>query len=332
MTTRHIRQDQGGFTLLELLVTVGIMAAVAGTATLALQDTTARASAAAHVLMMDELNEGIMTFRALPTNNAYPTNFDSLMEVAGTDATAAVPLSRLGAAFTTTADGVGDLTPFPLTDDLAGPLSDVGIDSLRYVDTSLSANPDGTGDGPEDTAGIACNDLQALINSRQNAVVAGNLFLSPEANGCGFSRELNPDATNGSEVVMVWSGGNERVLGADVPEPAFNAADAGGVDLANTEVGAEIMMVVGAGPSSNLFDASEVGGLSSVPVYRHVARDEYNRFFILFHIGTAVDDDADGTPDRIAAVDQVVISGVIDGAGDTKEEELGEWDGTRNTI
>ncbi|MEM1159538.1 MAG: type II secretion system protein [Pseudomonadota bacterium] len=335
MTEPQIRKDQGGFTLLELLVTVGIMAAVAGTATLALQDTTARASAAAHVLMMDELNEGIMTFRALPTNNAYPDNFDSLMEVAGTDATAAVPLSRLGAAFTTAADGVGDLTPFALTDALAAPLNDVGINSLRYVNTSFPANPDGSvvGGGPEDSAGIACNDLQALINSRANAVVAGNLFLSPAANGCGFSRELNPAATNGSEVVMVWSGGNERVMGSEVPEPAFNAADAGGVDLANSEIGAEIMMVVGAGPSSNLFDASEVGGLTSVPVYRHVARDEYNRFFILFHIATLTDSTGAATvPDTITPVDQVVISGVIDGAGDTKEEELGEWDGTRNTI
>ena len=72
------RKNQEGFTLLEMLVTVGIMAAVAGTATIALQDTTARASAAAHVAHMDELNEGIMTFRVL-RGNAYPNNFDSLL-------------------------------------------------------------------------------------------------------------------------------------------------------------------------------------------------------------------------------------------------------------
>jgi len=30
--------------------------------------------------------------------------------------------------------------------------------------------------------------------------------------------------------------------------------------------------------------------------------------------------------------EQVQLVSVVDGAGDTKEEELGEWDGTRNTI
>ena len=66
-----------GFTLLELLVVVAILAAIAGTATIALQDTDARASAAAHVAMMDELNKGVRTFRVL-NKNALPNNFDSL--------------------------------------------------------------------------------------------------------------------------------------------------------------------------------------------------------------------------------------------------------------
>jgi hypothetical protein len=30
--------------------------------------------------------------------------------------------------------------------------------------------------------------------------------------------------------------------------------------------------------------------------------------------------------------EQVQLVSIVDGAGDTKEEELGEWDGTRNTI
>jgi len=312
---RTARRDQEGFTLLEMLVTVGIMAAVAGTATLALQDTTARASAAAHVAHMDELNEGIMTFRVL-RGNAYPDNFDSLLET-GTagDATVAVGLSNLGAAVS---DGtaVGDLSVAPIPVGVAGVLADVGITTYRMVDLTL--DPPDAGD---------CSDIQGLINSRGNAVVAGNIFMSPDANGCGFGAAI-ADGNPG----VFWSGGNERVLGGAAigAEPAFAAA--GTIDLGASDVGAKLLMALGTGPSSNLFDASELGGLSSVPVYRHVAQDQYNRYFALFHVGDIIDADDDGTADGVQAADQVNIVAIVDGAGDTKEEELGEWDGTRNTI
>ncbi|MEM6439088.1 MAG: type II secretion system protein [Pseudomonadota bacterium] len=310
MTQRHLRKDQEGFTLLEMLVTVGIMAAVAGTATLALQDTTARASAAAHVLMMDELNEGIMTYRVL-NGNAYPGNFDSMLE----DDDGAVGAGTAGynrLAVSTGALGSGsDLELFPLTADMVTALDDIGLGTMRYVDLSL--DPPDAGD---------CADIQGLINNRGNAVVSGNIFLSPDANGCGFSHTLVA-----TDTVLIWNGGNERVLGVGAGEfDDLTTIDAG------DDVGAKIFMVVGAGPASGLFDASELGGMTSVPVYRHVGADEYNRFFILFHIATVVDTDADGTADAIEAVDQVNIGGVVDSAGDTKEEELGEWDGTRNTI
>jgi len=306
MTQRHLRKDQEGFTLLEMLVTVGIMAGVAGTATLVLQDTTARASAAAHVLMMDELNEGARTYRVL-NNNAYPNNFDSLLatDTAG-DATAAGLFTALGA---TNAGNeymaIEDIAAFPLTADLATLLSDIGITELQYVDTTL--DPDDDGD---------CTDLQALINSRGNAVVAGNLFLTPGGNGCGFA-----DVLGAGDQIALWTGGEERLEGQP---PAAGIVEYDGTNLATATSTA--YMAVGFGPASTLFDGNQLGGMTSVPVYRHVAQDQYNRMIAIFEIGTF--DGAGG----ITPIDQVSIVTVIDGAGDTKEEELGEWDGTRNTI
>ncbi|MCG8492382.1 MAG: prepilin-type N-terminal cleavage/methylation domain-containing protein [Sneathiellales bacterium] len=290
-----------GFTLLELLVVVAILAAIAGTATIALQDTDARASAAAHVAMMDELNKGIRTYRVL-NRNELPNNWDSLLDNTG--------------AILANADdevlGIQDITTFALDATMVTALNDIGIENLRAVDPA--ADPDGEGD---------CSDLQGLINNRGNAVVAGNIFLSASANGCGVDYPVT-----GTPTVAIWSGGQERVLGSGAPELAFDAGT-GALDAAGSTVDAKILMAVGAGPSSNLFDASSLGGLTSVPVYRHVAQDQYNRFIILFHIATI--QDVAGTNTAVS-VDQVSLAGVVDGAGDTKEEELGEWDGTRNTI
>lgn len=291
-----------GFTLLELLVVVAILAAIAGTATIALQDTDARASAAAHVAMMDELNKGIRTYRVL-NKNQLPNNWDSLL-----DNTGALLANADGEIL-----GIQDVVTYNIgTSGIAGIMADIGIENLRVVDPA--GDPEDDGD---------CSDLQGLINSRGNAVVAGNLFMSPEANGCGADL---PVADNID--IAIWTGGQERVLGAGASEITDDGA--GALDIAGATIGAKVLMAVGAGPSSSLFDASSLGGLTSVPVYRHVAADQYNRFIVLFHVADIVDD---GTGTSILeAADQVALAAIVDGAGDTKEEELGEWDGTRNTI
>ena len=283
------------FTLLELLVVAAILAAIAGTATIALQDTDARASAAAHVAMMDELNKGVRTFRVL-NRNQLPNNFDSLIETS----TAVVAKTPIDGDILSIA-AIEDVETFALTQGIIDVLSAGGIDSLQYVDSSLlSSSADITANG-------TFANVQALVESRANAVVAGNIFLTPKGNGCGVARKLEV----GDEIAL-WNGGEERITGQ--AGKAFNTA------------GAKAYMAVGFGPASTLFNANDLGGMTSVPVYRHVGALEYNRFIGLFDIGTF------SAADTIAPADQVVFVGVVDGAGDTKEEELGEWDGSRNTI
>ncbi len=310
---------QAGFTLLELLVVVAILAAIAGTASIALQDTDARASAAAHVAMMDELNKGIRTFRVL-NKNSLPTNFDSLIQTTGTANDGATAASRLAAsALDDTAVQLLDLS------NGAGEiLEDGGITSLRYVQADAAANPEDAGD---------CADVNALIASRGNAVVAGNIFMSPAANGCGYSVAITDQNSTDAGFqfttapkVAVWVGGFERVMGQAGAGFDVTTMTTDGSALKTADVGAPILMAVGLGPSSNLFNANDLGGMTTVPVYRHVPETQYNRFVALFNIGKATSATA------WAAADQVTLTAIVDGAGDTKEEELGEWDGTRNTI
>jgi prepilin-type N-terminal cleavage/methylation domain-containing protein len=295
---------RGGFTLLELLVVVAILAAVAGTATIALKDTDARASAAAHVTMMDEVNKGIRTYRVLKKNE-LPSRFDSLIQTSTVgDASAGVGLSNAG--FEIGATGAEDAYLLAIPADVQAIMSDGGISSLQYVDTTVTPN-----DSPLD-----CSDLFAVINSRANAVVAGNIFMSPAANGCGFNQPMD-----GSVVMGVWwQGGGERLTGQ--PDAGLVEFDGTNLPIADSNA----YLLTGVGPSSTLFDANSLGGMTTVPVYRHVAADQYGRFIAVWNVGTF------NSAGGITAGDQCELVAIVDGALDTKEEELGEWDGTRNTI
>ncbi len=82
---------------------------------------------------------------------------------------------------------------------------------------------------------------------------------------------------------------------------------------------ADVVYAFGVGPDSTLFRPDIIGALSNVPVYRHVANNEYNRFVVLFKAaGTGVKG-------------QAIFQAIVDGAGDTKDEELGEVDNVRST-
>lgn len=310
--------NQRGFTLLELLVVVAILAAIAGTATIALKDTDARASAAAHVTMMDELNKGISTYRVLQ-RNTLPNRFDSLLQVSGAtvaaaqaDTVNATQLSILGfslAAPSATFAADGAILPIP--QGVQGIMADAGITELRYANANAAFDPEGD---------LDCSNIDNLVNNRGNNVVPGNIFMSPEANGCGFSQTLSATATiipNGA----FWTGGQERLTGQ---QPATGIVEFDGTNLASATGPAYLL--TGIGPSSTLFDANTLGGMTTVPVYRHVKPDEYNRFVAVWNVGTF-----DGAG-AITAKDQIELVSIVDGALDTKEEELGEWDGTRNTI
>ncbi|MCV6611684.1 MAG: type II secretion system GspH family protein [Amphritea sp.] len=312
---KALKGKQGGFTLLELLVVVAILAAIAGTATIALQDTDARAAAAAHVAMMDEMNKGIRTYRVLQKNQ-FPTGFDSLRAV--DDPSGSPTYGAIDNAGDDAILAIEDIAAHTLTAAEASALGQLGIKSLMYVNRDLAYDKDGTAvavsgaDGFATGAVVECendNDLRDSIASKGNAMVAGNMFMNTEGNGCGISV---PVAT-GIEV-SVWSGSASRILGTGVS--GTHAAPVSGTPR---------LLAVGIGPSASLFDASKLGGMTTVPAYRHVSGEQYNRFIALFKIA-----EHDGT--AFEALDHPQLAGIVDGAGDTKEEELGEWDGTRNTI
>lgn len=320
--TRRLR-NQKGFTLLELLVVVAILAAVAGTATIALQDTDARASAAAHVAMMDELNKGIGTYRVLQRNQ-YPNNFDSLLSTTDPAAPTAANTELLP-----NADGevlaIEDVAVGAMIANVPARMAAIGMTQLRFIDAGAAG-----AELPEGVTSCAPDTLQAQIGNRGNNLVAGNIFNGVAGNGCGASV-----AVSAAPELAYYTGDVERVLGPGAyGDAAVSINGTGAVEMGGTVpaagVQAPVLMAVGVGPASSLFTANQLGSMTSVPVYRHVQPNQYNRFIALFQVATATSTGAAwGAPE---AVDQITFAGIVDGAGDTKEEELGEWDGTRNTI
>lgn len=294
-----IRNKQGGFTLLELLVVVAILAAIAGTATVMLQDTDRKASAAAHVAMMDELSKGIQTFRTM--NNAFPDNWDSLMQV--TDKAGVTAYTKADPLVLLSNDLLGSIAAGTLTKGEADALSAAGITQVRVVagDSEIG----GTGGTKCDITGK--EKLQAIINDKSNDLVAQNIYRPGKANGCGAdaSAKLVENAP-----VMLWKTDANLRVNAHITNDEVN-----GVKLEKDDR----LVAFGVGPDSTLFDPAYNGALSNVPVYRHVEPDEYNRFVVLFKVSGS------GVSDKAA------FQAIVDGAGDTKDEELGELDGTRGT-
>jgi prepilin-type N-terminal cleavage/methylation domain-containing protein len=318
-----IRAKQGGFTLLELLVVVAIMAAIASTATFFLQDTDRRQAAGAHVTMMDQIARGILQFQKL--NNAkLPDNWDSLMASDDGESFAGVePLAILSEDLTqyirplSVGGGATDLVP------VVQSLRDAGITKVRLVNSSGPTVTGAFGKAADGTTDLTCaNDdddpleeggegIRAVIDSKANDVTPQNIFRTNGANGCGGATNVALAETVGSDGsvtaaaddldLMEWYGNMQRV----------------GVPLETTAAGADPTLIAfGVGADATLFNNAKIGSLSTPPIYRHVESHEYNRFIVLFNV-------TNGGPATLQAI--------IDGAGDTKDEELGELDGVRPT-
>lgn len=277
-----IRNKQGGFTLLELLVVVAILAAIAGTATIMLQDTDRKASAAAHVAMMDELSKGIQTFRVL-NNGQFPNNWESLQVEAAPLTGAAA--NRL-AIINTDLAGFLDAAPALTAADVKV-LNNNGITALRTLNPAAR-----TGACANTTAA-----LTTLIANKALDVTNSNVFQDPPVagadqgkGGCGAQHTI---AAN--DVMLRWVANENYRVGAAAGDTLY---------------------AVGIGQNMNLFTPGQPGAMSTVPLYRHVSATEYNHFIALLALRN----------------NEVQLQAIIDGSGDTKDEELGEQDGTRSTL
>ncbi len=321
-------KNQKGFTLLELLIVVAILATIAGTASMAYNDIDKRASAAAHVAMMDELNKGVRTYRAVQ-RDVLPTRFDSLLTAGGATAASNVATSVTNEALATLGFSVeeaaaagtfgSDAAIIQMTTAVRTLLADSGVTALRAINELGEPGDFNSAATPPENCDNA--NIKNLIESKANMVVAGNVFLSPKGNGCGASFDMTATSPVAEPYGVFWVGDTERLTGEETSS-AITVFEGGNLTAANSPA----MLLLGMGPSSSLFDGRISGGMTTVPVYRHVAAHEYNRFILVLNVGDFV-----AGSSSITVAEKVHVVAIVDGALDTKEEELGEWDGQRAT-
>ncbi|MEY8247812.1 MAG: type II secretion system protein [Bermanella sp.] len=319
---KKMNNKQSGFTLLELLVVVGIMAILGGAmiSSFGGQEKTAARGAATQTIAGVE--NALRVFQV--TQDVLPTDMESMacmpsgLDTAGlgtltinsTPSTATTPIVVTEAykfGGETNASGFGgglgkkladkfDLTA--LSAGAATALQDVGILSIRFADTAACDNTDVSGE----TATDATQGANTVTGDLVDITIPAHAFEdfregAGRNRGRGFSQNVEANLP-----VMIWDAGTD------------------GYD--NTKVGAgadDVLIGLGIGQASSLVGLS-TSPFAKAPFYGDVGKDKYNHYIALVNVGTAAAPLLEGA---------AFVQAVVDPRGDFLDEEMAEFTGQK---
>ncbi|MCJ8350069.1 type II secretion system protein [Moritella sp.] len=328
---KFVNKNQGGFTLLELLVVVGIIAIIGGAMLSSFSGQEATAARGVATSAIAGIEDATRIYRAT-TKGTLPNNMESLVcanyDAAGTVSTS-VPSAADGgvlpatAAATTSykyggtsnASGIGggmtkklaakfDIAA--LTALQATALNDVGITSMRYAiseacDTDVTTTAsifalDGTtsvdfGDGGEGLVGIDIPN-QAFEGLRPDGQT-GYKF-----RGIGFAGTIET-----ASPVLIWKKG----------DGGYNNIKLGAAE-------SDVLIAMGVGQASDLVGTGPNAAFSKAPFYGQVGKDKYAHYIALINVGPAGDEFTNG---------ETQVQAVVDARGDFLDEEIAEFNGQK---
>lgn len=296
-----LKKQQSGFTLLELLVVVAILAIVAGGLIVAydgLEKRSALAEASHGIAATDNAVRSFTTLRGVA-----PNKLDSLLAAVpgdGTQSPAAITNPAVEVAILS-GSLAGKIAPAALTAAQRVSLANAGITTLRYIDAAGNV----TGAGPFALTTLAADGTAASVGDITKADIPVRIFDVPrEGAGKNRGRGYSHTLADG-DTVSVWSPG------------------AGGIN--NTKLGAaatDVLIAFGLGNNSTItqIDPTARGDahLSTVPTYPDVSKQEYSRYVLLCNVGPLGSE-----------FPKARLQAMVDAKGDFLDEELAEASGQK---
>lgn len=297
-------KNSRGFTLLELLVVVAILAIVAGGMLVAYDGLEAKAAKGVATFDIAGVDKGIRAFKVV--SGAFPDKLDGLLTNnaagAGTGDNPAMTAGGWYAGLHPSLQGAdndlatadGKLSFIPLTAPMVTALNNAGVTKLRMIDSTLTnavgTIPNRDFDNPPRGKGIetilAAGTVVPIVETRNfgNADIAGGSNRLKDITG------LDPDTAH--LIVALGVGNNSTIVSDDIGANAANFSEA--------------------------------------PFYADVKRNQYGRYLALFHLGSDGADALSVVGDSAGELFTTAkFVGVIDAKGDWYDEEYAEFTGQK---
>ncbi len=294
-------RKQSGFTLLELVIVIAILAVIGGAALVAYDGLDKKAAKSQATFNLAAIDKGVRMSKVITGN--YPDDLDlvvqsdsTLADPTGTTAVSAdtggffsrVPRSIEGTD-NDQSTGDGLFSMYALTAEMVTAFDEVGIDSVRGITIA------------NDTAAIS------LANRAFDAAPTGVGTEAAVATGLvvPIIKTQNHGAANSNDLAAITG------LAADTTH---------------------IVVALGLGNNSSIVSDDVTvnsGNFSEAPFYADLASTEYGRFYLLFHIAS----DTGGTADEIDANEvfsEARFVGVLDAEGNWLDQEFADANGTKS--
>ncbi|MDP2683016.1 MAG: prepilin-type N-terminal cleavage/methylation domain-containing protein [Deltaproteobacteria bacterium] len=304
---KNMKRRQDGFTLLELIVVIAILAIIAGGLLVSYDGLEAKAAKGQATFDIAAVDKGVRTFKVV--GGAYPNEFDALLT---DNATAANCAAGTSCSLTTGGFYAGLHNNLQGTDgDLTTADNKLGLYTLTAADVTALNN-----------AGIT--QVRYIANATNTVGNIPNRDFDDAPRGKGVLTTL----IVGSVVPVVESEGLGAAAACTSPfsSPCNRLNDITGLNPAIQH----IVLALGVGNNSSIVSDATGGnsaGFAEAPFYTDVAKNQYGRYMALFHLASDTNDDG-----VIAAGEQFSTArfvGILDPKGDWLDEEYAEFTGQK---